>query len=114
MCLWQTNRVFKSVCDVFIPVPEPKSEAVPSQDDSNREAQDIILLTRNTLKLIFQDTKFSKRLSQRRIPVCLIPEFLRNHIDQFEHKRKAVGYKKFTPFLRECLLETGLALSERQ
>ncbi|MFN6460447.1 MAG: NYN domain-containing protein [Nostoc sp. DedVER02] len=110
----QINRVLKSVCDRFIPIPAPqaKIEEIPINEVKNQSSlnDDILVETKKVLQGLKQNVEQLNQLKQVGIPISQIHKILREKISAFDHKREQHG-EKLTIFLNKVIEETDIYLS---
>ncbi|MEH1940121.1 MAG: NYN domain-containing protein [Nostoc sp.] len=110
----QINRIFKSVCDRFIPIPAPqaKIEDIPINEVSNESLlnDDILVATKKFLQKLKQNIEQLTQLQQDGIHISQIHKLLRENIPDFDEKRESHG-EKLTNFLKKVIEETDICLS---
>ncbi|MEA5603104.1 NYN domain-containing protein [Nostoc sp. UHCC 0252] len=110
----QINRVLKSVCDRFIPIPAPhaKIEEIPINkvNNENSLSDDILVVTKQALQELKQNLEQLNQLKQGGIPISQIHKILRDKIPDFDQKRETYG-EKLTIFLNKVIEETDIFLS---
>ncbi|MDZ8187515.1 MAG: NYN domain-containing protein [Nostoc sp. ChiSLP02] len=110
----QANRILKSVCDRFLPIPTPQSKiediqvAEVAKDSPSND--DILVITKKVLHGLKQNIEQAHQLRQGGIDISQIHKFLRNNIPEFDKKREKYG-KKLTSFLKKVIEETDIYLS---
>ncbi|WP_392534716.1 NYN domain-containing protein [Nostoc sp. C117] len=109
----QINRVLKSVCDRFLPIPAPQAKIeetqvtqLPSNSPSN---DDIFLVTKKILQDIKQNSEQANQLKKGGIPMSQVHQILRNNIPNFDQKRENYS-SKFTNFIKEVIETTNTSL----
>jgi uncharacterized LabA/DUF88 family protein len=110
----QINRVLKSVCDRFIPIPAPqaKIEEITINEVKNQSSlnDDIFVETKKVLQGLKQSIEQLNQLKQVGIPISQIHKILREKIPAFDQKREEYG-EKLTIFLNKVIEETDIYLS---
>jgi uncharacterized LabA/DUF88 family protein len=109
----QINRVLKSVCDRFLPIPAPQAKIeeiqvtqLPSDIPSN---DDIFLITKKALQELQQNSEQASQLKRGGIPMSQVHQILRNNIPHFDQKREKYS-SKFTTFIKEIIEGTDTSL----
>ncbi|MCC5656279.1 NYN domain-containing protein [Nostoc sp. XA010] len=111
----QINRILKSVCDCFIPIPDPqgKIEDIPI-NEVTRESflNDTILVVTNK---VLQDLKNNfEQLSQLKEGGILLPKIhtiLKHNIPNFDQEREKHGYRLLKFLLKKAIEGTDICLS---
>ncbi|MEH2183669.1 NYN domain-containing protein [Nostoc sp.] len=110
----QINRILKSVCDCFIPIPTPQAKIediliseVISESQLN---DDILVVTKNVLQDLKQNFGQLNQLKQDGIHLSQIHKVLRDNIPNFDKQRDKYG-KTLTSFLKKVIEETDISLS---
>ncbi|MDZ7964216.1 MAG: NYN domain-containing protein [Nostoc sp. DedSLP03] len=111
----QINRILKSVCDRFIPIPAPqvKIENIPTNEvisESSLNDDDILVVTKKALEELKQNIEQLSQLKQGGIPISQIHKILREKIPAFDQKREK-HVEKLTIFLKKIIEETNICLS---
>ncbi|MCW5313466.1 NYN domain-containing protein [Nostoc sp. KVJ3] len=110
----QINRVLKSVCDRFIPIPAPqaKIEEIPIHEVTSDSLlnDDVFVETKKVLQGLKQNIEQLNQLKQVGIPISQIHKILREKIPAFDQKREQYG-EKLTIFLNKVIQETDIYLS---
>jgi uncharacterized LabA/DUF88 family protein len=110
----QINRVLKSVCDRFIPIPAPqvKIEDIPINEVTSESSSndDILVVTKKVLQELKLNFEQLSQLKQDGIHISQIHKILRANIPCFDQKRKKHG-EKLTSFLKKVLEGTDIHLS---
>ncbi|MBD2561971.1 MULTISPECIES: NYN domain-containing protein [Nostoc] len=110
----QINRVLKSVCDRFIPIPAPqaKIEEIPIHQVNSDSSlnDDILVLTKKALQELKQNFEHLNLLKQGGIHIPQIHKILREKIPCFDQKREKHG-EKLTNFLKKVIEGTDICLS---
>ncbi|MBW4674989.1 MAG: NYN domain-containing protein [Desmonostoc geniculatum HA4340-LM1] len=109
----QVNRVLKSVCDRFIPIPAPQTkieEIQVTEVTSDSPSNDIFLITKKVLQGLKQNIEQVSQLRQGGIHISQIHKMLRNDIPDFDQKREKHG-DKLTTFLKKVIERTDIYLS---
>ncbi|MEH2287992.1 NYN domain-containing protein [Nostoc sp.] len=111
----QINRILKSVCDCFIPIPAPQEKIkdilineVTSESPLNDD--DILVVTKNTLQNLKQNVEQLNQLKQGGIHLPQIHKILKDNIPNFDKKRDKYG-KTLTSFLKQVIEGTDISLS---
>ncbi len=109
----QINRILKSVCDRFIPIPTPQAKIEEIQinevSENNNLNDEIFIMTQKVLQDIKQNSEQANQLKQGGIPMPQIHQILINRIPNFDLKREKYS-SKLTDFLKEILEETDICL----
>ncbi|MEH2225112.1 NYN domain-containing protein [Nostoc sp.] len=110
----QINRILKSVCDCFIPIPNPQ---VTIEDISINEVtsesllnDDILIVTNKLLQDLKQNIEQLSQLKEGGIYLNQIYHILKDNIPNFDQKRKQHGYK-LAKFLKKVIEGTDICLS---
>ncbi|MBN3941558.1 MAG: NYN domain-containing protein [Nostoc sp.] len=110
----QINRILKSVCDCFIPIPTPQ---VTIEDISINEVtsesllnDDILIVTNKVLQDLKQNIEQLSQLKEGGIYLNQIYHILKDNIPNFDQKRKQHGYK-LAKFLKKVIEGTDICLS---
>ncbi|MBN4003455.1 NYN domain-containing protein [Nostoc sp. LPT] len=110
----QINRILKSVCDCFIPIPAPQAKIenisineVISESPLN---DDILVVTKKALEELKQNIEQLSQLKQGGIPISQIHKILREKIPAFDQKREK-HVEKLTTFLKKIIEGTNICLS---
>ncbi|MDZ8035580.1 NYN domain-containing protein [Nostoc sp. DedSLP04] len=111
----QINRILKSVCDRFIPIPAPqvKIEDIPTNEvisESSLNDDDILVVTKKALEELKQNIEQLSQLKQGGIPISQIHKILREKIPAFDQKREK-HVEKLTTFLKKIIEGTNICLS---
>ncbi|MEH2087261.1 NYN domain-containing protein [Nostoc sp.] len=110
----QINRILKSVCDRFIPIPAPqaKIEDIPINQVTSESPlnDDILVLTNQVLQDLKKNFEQLNQLKQGGILLPQIHKILRENIPNFDQKRENNGYK-LTIFLNKVIEGTDICLS---
>ena len=110
----QINRIFKSVCDCFIPIPDPqaKIENIPINEVTSESLlnDDILVATNKVLQDLKQNFEQLSQLQEGGILLAQIHKILRNNIPNFDQKRENYGYK-LASFLNRVIEGTDICLS---
>ncbi|MEH2248516.1 NYN domain-containing protein [Nostoc sp.] len=110
----QINRILRSVCDRFIPIPSPqaKLEDIPINEVTNNSSlnDDILVVTKKALQELKQNIEQLSQLKQGGIYLPQIHNILRDKIPAFDQKRKKHG-KNLTSFLKKVIEGTDICLS---
>ncbi|BDI14633.1 hypothetical protein ANSO36C_04350 [Nostoc cf. commune SO-36] len=110
----QINRILKSVCDCFIPIPtpQPKIEDIPIKEVASESQlnDDILVVTKKALQDLKKDVGQLSQLQKGGIHLPEIHKILRNNIPCFDQKRKNHG-KNLTVFLSKVIKGTDICLS---
>jgi len=110
----QMNRVLKSVCDRFIPIPAPQAKIediqVTEVAHNNPSNDEILVITQKVLQGLKRNTEQANLLRQGGIHISQIHKILRNNIPEFDQKRKIHG-DKLTNFLKKVIDGTDIYLS---
>ncbi|MBD2532106.1 NYN domain-containing protein [Nostoc flagelliforme FACHB-838] len=110
----QINRILKSVCDCFIPIPTPqaKIEDIPINQVASESQlnDDILVVTKKALQDLKKDVEKLSQLQQGGIHISQIHKILRDNIPDFDQKRKNHG-EKLTIFLNKVIKGTDICLS---
>ncbi|WP_448272242.1 NYN domain-containing protein [Nostoc sp. DSM 114160] len=110
----QINRILKSVCDCFIPIPAPQ---VKIEDISTNEVtsesllnDNILIATNKVLQDLKQNIEQLNQLQEGGIDLNQIYHILKDNIPNFDQKRKQHGYK-LAKFLKKVIEGTDICLS---
>ncbi|MBD6618460.1 NYN domain-containing protein [Komarekiella sp. 'clone 1'] len=108
------NRVLKSVCDYFLPIPATQAKIEEAQinevnNDSNLN-DDIFVITKKVLQALKQNNEQASQLRQGGIHMSQIHTILRKEIQNFDQKRQKHG-STLTSFLKKALEGTDVCLS---
>jgi uncharacterized LabA/DUF88 family protein len=107
------NRVLKSVCDHFLPIPAPQAKVEYIQitevnNDSNLN-DDIFVITKKVLQGLKQNNEQASQLRQGGIPMSQVHQILRNKIPDFDQKREQHN-SKLTSFVKKALEGKDISL----
>ncbi|MDZ8094945.1 MAG: NYN domain-containing protein [Nostoc sp. DedQUE05] len=110
----QINRILKSVCDRFIPIPAPQVKIVdiPTNEVISESSlnDDILVVTKKALEELKQNIEQLSQLKQGGIPISQIHKILREKIPAFDQKREK-HVEKLTTFLKKIIEGTNICLS---
>ncbi|RCJ15294.1 hypothetical protein A6S26_08210 [Nostoc sp. ATCC 43529] len=109
----QMNRVLKSVCDRFIPIPAPQAKIediqVTEVTEDNLLNDEIFEKTQKILQKLQQNNEQASQLKKAGIPMSQIHQILTNSIPNFGEKRKKYS-STFTNFIKRVIAETDTNL----
>ncbi|MBW4575860.1 MAG: NYN domain-containing protein [Aphanothece sp. CMT-3BRIN-NPC111] len=119
----QVNRVLKSVCDAFIPLPDPREEIkitfsetstikTIAQSDTQLSHNNFVVIIREKLELLKHENETRSYLEKSGIAISQVHHFLKRHISNFEERRKLWGYNKLLSLLKIAAEETNLCISK--
>ena len=110
----QINRILKSVCDCFIPIPAPqaKIKEIPINEVTTESLlnDDILIVTNKVLQDLKQNFEQLSQLKENGIYLNQIYQILKENIPNFDQKRKQHGYK-LGKFLKKVIEGTDICLS---
>ncbi|MFN6540736.1 MAG: NYN domain-containing protein [Nostoc sp. EkiNYC01] len=104
----QVNRVLKSVCDRFIPIPAPQTKIEEIQVNEVTSDgllnDEIFVITKKVLHELQQNSEQASQLKKGGIPMSQVHQNLRNRIPNFDQKREKYS-SKFSSFVNKILEE---------
>ncbi|WP_414569639.1 NYN domain-containing protein [Nostoc sp. CCY 9925] len=109
----QMNRVLKSVCDRFLPIPAPQAKTediqVTEVTEDNLLNDEIFVKTNKILQELQQNSQQASQLQKAGIPMSQIHQILKNNIPNFDEKQKKYN-SKFTNFIKIIIEESNTSL----
>lgn len=110
----QINRILKSVCDCFIPIPAPqaKIENIPINEVTSESLlnDELLVVTNKILQDLKKNFEQLNQLQQGGILLPQIHQILKKNIPNFDQKRENHGYK-LASFLNIVIEGTDICLS---
>lgn len=111
----QINRILRSVCDCFIPIPapQPTREDVPINEVTSESPlnDDILVVTNKVLQDLKKNYEQLNQLRQGGILLPKIHTILKDNIPNFDQEREKHGYKLLNIFLKTVIEGTDICLS---
>ncbi|MEH2066832.1 MAG: NYN domain-containing protein [Nostoc sp.] len=109
----QVNRVLKSVCDRFLPIPVTQAKIediqVTELTQDGLLNDEIFLITQKILQELQQNSEQASQLQKGGIPMSQVIQILRNKIPKFDQKREKYS-SNFTLFLKIIIEKTDTSL----